>query len=187
MSEFEKLSLVLGAVQAIAIIVSLFALWWQMRQVNENMKCDAYARHVEDYSRVSELLIEHPELAKAYHARQTEVDSLSDDNKKFYNFIALVIGFYERLHNLHKRGWIDQPTWATWEVWLVEQWFPLELFEIFWRNEEKWNNADFARFIDQKYNEYSLGKKVQGGRTCASNAAPPAKSTASSSANLAGV
>lgn len=120
MTQFETYSLILGVVQAVAIVISLVALWWQLRQFNENMKCDAYARHVEDYSRVSELLIEHPELARIYHQGQGEVDDLNDEDKKFYNFVALVIGYYERLFNLHRRGWIDDKTWASWEVWLVE-------------------------------------------------------------------
>lgn len=160
MTQFETYSLILGVVQAVAIVISLVALWWQLRQFNENMKCDAYARHVEDYSRVSELLIEHPELARIYHQGQGEVDDLNDEDKKFYNFVALVIGYYERLFNLHRRGWIDDKTWASWEVWLVEQWFPMEMFHRYWRNEGQWFHSDFDHFISRKYDEYCLAKRT---------------------------
>lgn len=58
MSNFESLSLVLAAVQTIAIVGSLYAVWRQLKQFNLNMQQDAYSRHIEDYSRITLLLID---------------------------------------------------------------------------------------------------------------------------------
>ena len=88
MTTFEVLSLVLGGITAVIIAGTLYALWRQLRQFNENMKFSAYSKHTHDYSRVSELLIEHPELNKLYYSRDADVSGLSQDEQTFYNYIA---------------------------------------------------------------------------------------------------
>jgi hypothetical protein len=160
MTLFETLSIVFGGIQTLAIIVSLFAVWRQLKQFNENMRYDAYSKHVEDYSKVSELLISHPDLNAIYYSQQPEVNQLAEKEKSFYNFVALVMGFYERLYNLrYKKQWIDEPTWKTWELWLIGQWFPLKEFDVFWRSERGWWTPDFAEYIDKKYSEYQSAAK----------------------------
>jgi hypothetical protein len=146
----------IGSISTLIVsIVGFLILIRQLKQFNQNMQYDAYSKHVGDYSRVSELLIEKPQLNDIYYSKNPAVANLRGNEKDFYNFLALVVGFYERLYVLRFRtGWIDEKAWSTWERWLIEQWFPLDLFELFWRNEKGYADVDFAQYIDNKYEQY---------------------------------
>ena len=161
MTQVETLSLWFSGVQTVAIVISLFALWRQLRQFNENMRYDAYSKYVEDASRVSELLLTHPKLNAIYFSQQSEVSKLDDEQKDFYNFLALVLGFCERLYNLtFNKKWGDEATWKTWDTWLTVQWFPIALFEVYWRNEKLWYTVDFRNWIDRRYEQYQAEKRL---------------------------
>jgi hypothetical protein len=107
------------------------------------------------------MLINHPDLNAIYYSQQAEVKQLDDAKKNFYNFLALVLGFYERLHHLtYKKKWVDEAVWKTWDTWLTVQWFPIDLFEVYWRNERGWFSVDFRNYMDRKYEQYRLAKQT---------------------------
>jgi len=69
--------------------------------------------------------------------------------------LGLSLGFLERLFTLYKKGWIDDITWSAWERWFTEQWFPLEVFKVFWDKEGKYFNEDFTAEMSKKYSAYT--------------------------------
>jgi hypothetical protein len=97
----------------------------------------AYEKHIEEYSRITQLLIERPHLNKEFYSRNPEFLALPPEAQDFYNYLALAFGFQERLWVSYSKGSTDKVVWDSWDRWFAEQWFPLELFAIFWRNEGK--------------------------------------------------
>jgi hypothetical protein len=152
--KIEELSLLLTAVQTLIIVLSFIGVIWQLRQFNQNMRYDAYSKAVEDYSRISEVLIDKPYLNKIFYSSNADFNKLDDIQKDFYNYLALTFGFLERIYLLFKKGWINQKTWDSWERWLTQGWFHLDLFEIFWKNERENFNVDFYKYVDKKYKEH---------------------------------
>jgi hypothetical protein len=94
-------------------IVGFFILIRQLRQFHQNMQYDAYSKHIEDYSRITQLLIEKPHLNKFFYSANPEFGKLKDEEKDFYNYLGLSLGFLERLFTLYKKGWIDDITWSA--------------------------------------------------------------------------
>jgi|ERR1051325_10211786 hypothetical protein len=155
MTTFEKVSLVFTAVQTIAVVVTLLALWKQLKQFNRNMEDSAYAQHLDDYSRLTQLLIDKPALNDIFYSNAAHFRQLSANEKDFYNYIALAFGFLERLWTLHQKKMIDDHTWKTWDEWFEEQWFPLQVFDIFWQNEGRYFHGGFHDYIELKYNSFN--------------------------------
>jgi hypothetical protein len=103
---------------------------------------------------VSQTIIDKPHLNKLFYADHPAFGALESDQQDFYNYLALFIGVLERAYLLHQKKWIDEETWSTWERWLVQHWFKLGLFELFWRSERLFFTVDFYEYIDKKYDEF---------------------------------
>lgn len=160
MTNFESLSLVLAAVQTIAIVGSLYAVWRQLKQFNLNMQHDAYSKHIEDYARITQLLIDKPVLNEIFYSKNLDFGKLPAVEKDFYNYLAIAIGFLERLYLLYKKGVTDKDTWAAWERWFTEQWFPLEIFEVFWKNEGPYFITPFYEHVNIVYAEFKKRAQI---------------------------
>lgn len=150
----EDWTLVLGIVQTVVIILSFGALVWQLFQVNRNLKQDAYSRAIEDHSQMVNRLLEKPRLNRFFYEGVKDFEILNADEKDFYNYIALSFTLFERIYLLSRRGAVEPQIWSSWEKWLVEGWFRLQLFEIFWKNEGVFFTEDFREFIQNRYEEF---------------------------------
>ena len=152
----EILTLTFTAVQTLVIVSSLVALWRQLKQANEIAKVHAYEQHMEDYSRITQLLIEKPHLNETFYARNPDFLKLSPQERDFYNFLGLAFGFQERLYVSYKKDLTDKDTWESWERWFAEQWFPLEIFAVFWKHEGHYFITDFYDVVTAKYEKFKI-------------------------------
>jgi len=119
------------------------------------MRYDALCKHADAASAVSELLLTHPDLNAPYYSKQPSVRGLTLQDQQFYNFIVYVLGLYERLYIISVRHrWVEMEFWHSWEDWLRWQWFPLDLFDTYWRNEKSIYAPDFRSRVDTLYGEY---------------------------------
>jgi hypothetical protein len=157
----EQISLILTAIQTIIIVLTFIGIIWQLRQFNRNMRNDAYSKAIEDHSRISQILIDKPQVNKEFYANNADFKNLDSAQQDFYNYLALSIGLLERIFLLFKKGWIDQETWEAWERWLIQHWFHIGLFELFWENERRFYSMSFYQYVDEKYQQY---KKAQQSR-----------------------
>jgi hypothetical protein len=151
MVSLEVVSIWLSAIQTVVVVLTLVGVIWQLRQFNRNMQNDAYAKVVEDYCRVSHALIERPHLNKLFYSDHVDFAALDSAQQDFYNYLAIFMGVLERAYLLFRKGWIDEQTWSTWERWLVQHWFRLDLFERFWKAERLFFTVDFYCYVDGKY------------------------------------
>lgn len=155
----EDLTLVLTAIQTIVILFTFAALIWQLRQVVRALQQDALSRAIDDYSQMMSHLLVKPTLNRFFYQGIKDFESLSDDQKDFYNYIGLSITLFERIYLLAKKGAIEPAVWESWERWLTNGWFRIELFPIYWANEKTFYTAEFCKFVDDKYEEFLSNNK----------------------------
>jgi hypothetical protein len=158
--KIEDWTLILSAVQTIAIVLSFAALIWQLRQVNSSLQQDAYSKAIEDYSQMMNHLLQKPNLNRFFYEGIAEFESLSDDEKDFYNYMALSFALFERIYLLANKGAVESGIWSSWERWLADAWFRPKLFEIFWKNERTFFTADFCKLVDTKFTEYKSANQI---------------------------
>ena len=159
MTKFEQISLILSGIQTLVIVLSLLAVWRQLKQFNYNIQDNAYTKHLEDYSQLTKILLDKPELNEIFYSKNPIFQNLNKSEKDFYNYSALAAGFLERLWTLRQKGAIEVSTWNTWELWFIEQWFPLNEFETFWQIEGKYFLPGFFDEINQKYKIFKAEKQ----------------------------
>lgn len=156
----------LSIVQTIVVVASLYALWHQLRQFNQNMQYEAYTRHMDDYSRLTEILIEKPELNQLFYCSNSDFAKLENTEKDYYNYLGLAVGFLERLYMFHQKRWSDEQTWVAWELWVTEQWFPQKVFDIFWKNEGHYFVKPFYEWLNKKYLAYKTNQNSLPNKPC---------------------
>lgn len=147
----EQLTVILMAVQTLIFSLTLAGLIWQLRRLNQSIRNDAYSNAIDDYYRITQLLLEKPQLNRIFYSGNAEFGGLNSDHQDFYNYLALSMGFLERIYLLFKQGWVDRATWESWERWLTLHWFQLEPFDLFWKNEGAFYSVDFRKYVDEKY------------------------------------
>jgi hypothetical protein len=155
----EDLTLILSVIQTVVIVFTLVALIWQLRQVVRALQQDALSRAIDDYSQMMNHLLVKPNLNRFFYEGIKDFESLSDDQKDFYNYIALSITLFERIYLLAKKGAIEPTIWESWERWLTNGWFRVGLFQTYWANEKTFYTTDFCKYVDDKYEEFQSGNK----------------------------
>src|SRR5690348_4213872 len=114
------IALIFSAIQTIAIVCSFIAVIWQLKQFNQSIQHDAYSKLAEFSSQYIELILDKPALSNLFYQNNADFTHLDDTHKSFYNFIVIILSFYERLYLLVKLRGIDKKTWEAWERWLIE-------------------------------------------------------------------
>jgi hypothetical protein len=147
------LSFTLGIIQTVIVGISAYFLLRQLRQFDKSLQHDSYSKAVEYYVKINEIVFEHPNLMKFFPFPNYKNEKLKDDEKQFYQYLVLIMGFYERLFQLYQMKWIDQKTWEAWERWLLEAVLPLDIFQFIWQQERTYFHEDFYKYVDQKFEE----------------------------------
>lgn len=154
------LSFIATALQTLIVFISVILFYHQLKQFNQTLHQDAYSKAVDYYVKTNELLIEKPSLTRFFYSTNPDFFHLNQDQQDFYNYLGLILGFFEHLYLLSKKGWVDSKTWESWERWLIIVIFPTDIFDVFWKNERVLFHVDFYKYVDKKYGE-QLAKKAQ--------------------------
>ena len=149
-------SFVLIAIQTLIIIISAFLFLYQLRQFDHSLRQDAYTKLAEYSMQINDFLLHNKSVSSQFYQKNADYRNLDDEQRDLYNYLALMFGLYERLYLLFQAKRIDQKTWAAWERWLVKAIFPLDLFQIVWRNERTMYHEDFYKYIDTKCHEQKV-------------------------------
>lgn len=154
MADSESIGLAFTVMQTLLIVASLVAVWWQLKQANDIAKVHAYEKHMEDYSHITRMLIEKSDLNEIFYSKNPDFLKLSPQERDFYNYLGLAFGFQERLWVSYDKGLTDDKTWESWDRWFAEQWFPLEIFGVFWSHEGRYFITPFYEAVNAKYETY---------------------------------
>jgi len=113
-------------VQTIVLSLTLVIFTLSFRSQNKAIQEQAYQKVMDDYGDAMRMLSERPEL----YAFQLELFNISGRpfgrEQKSYsreemvirNYVIMLYGFFERIHFLYRRKWIDEDTWKQWQRFL---------------------------------------------------------------------
>ena len=114
-------------VQTIVITLTLVIFIFSFRSQNRAIREQAYERVLDDYGDALGMLLEKPELyqfqADLFNRRNRfpgrEPKTFTREDLAIRNFVIMMYGFFERVHLLYRRKWIDETTWRQWAAFLA--------------------------------------------------------------------
>ncbi len=113
-------------VQTVVLTLTLVIFIFTLRSQNKAIKEQAYQKVMDDYGDSMRMPSERPEL----HAFQLELfnanrrtpgqeqKSYTREEMVIRNYVIMLYGFFERVHHLYRRKWIDEETWKQWAAFL---------------------------------------------------------------------
>jgi hypothetical protein len=113
-------------IQTIVLSLTLVIFALSFRSQNKAIQEQAYQKVMDDYGDAMRMLSERPEL----YAFQLELfnrsrlplgreqKSYSREEMVIRNYLIMLYGFFERIHFLYRRKWIDEDTWKQWAAFL---------------------------------------------------------------------
>jgi hypothetical protein len=113
-------------VQTLVLTLTLVIFIFSFRSQNKAIKEQSYQKVMDDYGDAMRMLSERPEL----YAFQLELFNrsrrpLGREQRTFTreemiirNYVVMLYGFFERVHSLYRRKWIDEDTWKQWAAFL---------------------------------------------------------------------
>ena len=116
-----------SAVQTVVLTLTLVIFIFSFRSQNRAMREQAYERVMDDYGDALRMLLEKPELYqfqadlfnRGNRTPGGEQKSFTREDLAIRNFVVMMYGFFERIHFLYRRKWIDANTWKQWAAFLA--------------------------------------------------------------------
>ena len=113
--------------QTIVLTLTLVIFIFSFRSQNRALREQAYERVMDDYGDALRMLLEKPELyqfqielfSRSGRALGRAQQQLSREDLAIRNFVVMMYGFFERVHFLYRRKWIDEDTWKQWAAFLA--------------------------------------------------------------------
>ena len=110
-------------VQTVVLTFTLLIFILSFRSQNKSIREQAYERILDDYGDAMRMLLEKPELYNFQvelfsRSGRTSGRELSREDLTIRNFVVMMYGFFERVHFLYRRKWIDDETWRQWAAFL---------------------------------------------------------------------
>ena len=113
-------------IQTIVLTLTLMVFIFSFRSQEKAIKEQAYQKILDDYGDIIKLSSETPEL---YSFQRELFDRIgrphgradrefSREDMIIRNYVVLMYGFFERVHFLYRRKWIDGETWRQWSAFL---------------------------------------------------------------------
>ncbi len=113
-------------VQTVVITLTLVIFILSFRSQDKAIREQAYQKVMDDYGDIMRRLSDTPELYKfQIELFNTIGRPLTSGGKELTredmisrNYVIGMYGFFERLHALYRRKWIDKETWRQWSAFL---------------------------------------------------------------------
>ena len=141
--------------QTVVITLTLVVFILSFRSQNMTIREAAYQKVLDDYGDAMRMMSDKPEL----YAFQVELfnrtgQALGAKTEKFTredmiirNYVVLLYGFFERIHSLYRRKWIDEDTWKQWAAFLRVVTAHPVFREVHQSSREMWDQP-FVDFVD---------------------------------------
>lgn len=111
-------------VQTAVVTLTLVVFILSFRSQNKAIQEQAYQKVLDDYGDAMRRMSDVPELMafqrELFNRNQTlgNRGNLTREDMIIRNYIVQIYGFFERLHALYRRKWIDEDTWKQWAAFL---------------------------------------------------------------------
>ena len=112
--------------QTVVLTLTLLIFILSFRSQNKAIQEQAYQKILDDYSDIIRMQAETPELYRFQlelfnvmgQGRGREGTEYTREDMIIRNYVIMIYGFFERVHALYRRKWIDQDTWKQWAAFL---------------------------------------------------------------------
>ena len=148
--------------QTIVLTLTLVIFIMSFRSQEKSIREQAYQRVMDDYGDIMRRLSETPELYKfqveLFNTMGRPVSSsqkeLSREDLVIRNYVIGMYGFFERLHALYRRKWIDRDTWRQWAAFLNLMARHPVFKDVHQSSQEMWDKP-FVDYVDDllRHNE----------------------------------
>jgi len=112
-------------VQTTVVTLTLVVFIFSFRSQNKAIQEQAYQKVMDDYGDGLRRMSDTPEL----YQFQLELfnrnrpggqgrQSFTREDLIVRNYVVMMYGFFERIHSLYRRKWIDEETWKQWAAFL---------------------------------------------------------------------
>lgn len=111
-------------VQTAVVTLTLVVFILSFRSQNKAIQEQAYQKVLDDYGDAMRRMSDVPELMAFQRElfnrsqRLGNRTNLTREDLVIRNYIVQIYGFFERLHALYRRKWIDEDTWKQWAAFL---------------------------------------------------------------------
>jgi hypothetical protein len=166
--EGEDMTIQLGALlistlNLVIFLISVVFVYRQLRQVDKSIRGSTYQTLIYDGSRISGILVEHPELADVFEGVEY-VGSVGDlKTVQQAWIITMALDHYENIYFQHEQGLMPDVMWDRWERHLTT------VFTTTPRIQEQWEKAKgvyyrpFREFIDRAIAQAAPPRPVRTG------------------------
>ena len=141
-------------VQTAVLTLTLVIFTLSFRSQEKSIKEQAYQKVMDDYGDIMQRLSETPELYKfqidlfkAIGRPLGGQGEISREDLVIRNYLISMYGFFERLHALYRRKWIDKETWRQWAAFLQLMASHPAFKEIHQSSSEMWDRP-FVEYVD---------------------------------------
>jgi hypothetical protein len=111
-------------VQTVVLSLTLLIFILSFRSQNKAIQEQAYQKVLDDYSDIIRMQAETPELYRFQLelfdriGQGSREQKYSREDMVIRNYVIMIYGFFERVHLLYRRKWIDADTWKQWAAFL---------------------------------------------------------------------
>jgi hypothetical protein len=142
-------------VQTVVLTFTLLIFILSFRSQNKAIQEQAYQKVLDDYSGIIRMQSETPELYRFQIELFNRVGrprggggrEYSREDMIIRNYVVMLYGFFERVHFLYRRKWIDADTWKQWAAFLQLMANHPVFREIHQSSGEMWDKP-FVDYVD---------------------------------------
>jgi hypothetical protein len=137
-------------VQTAVLSLTLLIFILSFRSQNKALQEQAYQKVLDDYTDIIRMQASTPELFKfqmELFNRTGLGRDLTREDMVIRNYVIMIYGFFERVHLLYRRKWIDADTWKQWAAFLQLMANHPVFKEIHQSSGEMWDKP-FVDYVD---------------------------------------
>ncbi len=140
-------------VQTLVLTLTLLIFILSFRSQNKAIQEQAYQKVLDDYTDIIRMQASTPELFRFQRellnrtGLRTERQELTREDMVIRNYVVMIYGFFERVHLLYRRKWIDMDTWKQWAAFLQLMASHPVFREVHRSSSEMWDKP-FVDYVD---------------------------------------
>jgi Asp-tRNA(Asn)/Glu-tRNA(Gln) amidotransferase A subunit family amidase len=153
-SGWEKASTIATCIQAVVVVVSLFLIWFQLRQQTKVTRAANTQASVALTSPLNLELAKNPELAKLWlegakgFEKGVEVKQDELRSTQYEALLAYLLIFHENLYAQHQQGLLDEAISDAWDKDLRD-FIEYHHLERHWDEMRDAYQKDFREYVDR--------------------------------------
>lgn len=137
-------------VSAIAVVISLVYLAYQVRQNTRALRTENYARALDRVAAIQARLSSDPALTRVFNRGAVEPASLTPEERIQFTWAFYeMFGAFEFMFHQSEMGALPGEVWQRWSD-TMSWWLSLPGVDVWWRARPAPFSADFSAFVEER-------------------------------------